>query len=410
MYSAISGLKGNQTYMDVIGNNISNVNTTAYKSDAATFATTLSQALRPASAPTATKGGINPLQVGLGMKLQSINTDFTQGDLKSTGRSSDLAVDGNGFFMLSDGSQRLYTRDGSFDIGTDGSLINSSTGFKVQGWMATNGVIDTTQGLTSLVLPINGQAAAVPTSKATFRGNLDSEATVGDTFTTNMEFYDALGAQHTISVTYTKTAANTWGWAATVPTSETTISGLTGATGSITFGTTAPNIGKVTAGGTGTIGVTYSTGKPANSIAVDYSTISQYAQEGEVNMTEQNGAGPGSFLSYSIDQSGIISALYSNGTRNDVGQIALARFANIGGLMKAGNNAYTTSPNSGTAVIAAAGTSGLGTINSCYLESGNVDLAQQFTNMIVASRGFQANSRVITTSDEMLQELVNLKR
>jgi len=407
MFSAISGLRGNQVYMDVIGNNIANVNTTAYKQARTTFAATLSQTVRSASAPQGGRGGINPLQVGLGTSLAAVDTIFTQGDLKTTGKLTDLAIEGDGFFILSDDQRRVYTRDGSFDIGIDGSLLNSSTGFKVQGWMAdTNGAIDTTQGMTAIVIPIGGRSSAQPTMSAQFSGNLDSQTATDDTVTTSVEVYDSLGGTHVITLTFTKTATpNTWTWA--VSESDSAIDSVTGS-GTIVFDSS----GQVSSGSAGTITIDYSaaSGVADGSLDVDFNSISQVASRSEVTLSARDGAGPGMFVTFSIDRSGIISGLYSNGTRRTIGQIALAGFKNPGGLLRSTSNAYETSANSGEPVISIPGTNGLGTVNAGFLEAANVDLAQQFTDLIVASRGFQANSRVVTVADEMLQELVNLKR
>mgnify|MGYP005840213773 CR=1 FL=1 len=407
MFSAISGLRGNQIYMDVIGNNIANINTTAFKSARASFSTTLAQTVRPASAPQLDRGGINPVQVGLGTTLASIDTIFIQGDLKSTSRLTDMAIEGEGFFILSDGQRQVYTRDGAFDIGLDGSLLSPATGFKVQGWMVdpVTGTLDTTSGLAPLTIPINQQSPAQATTATSFTGNLDSRVAVGATVTTNMEVYDSLGGTHVITVTFTKAGANSWDWA--ISENDTSIDGLAGS-GTITFDTS----GQVTAGGTGAITIDYSaaSGLADGAVDIDFTSIGQVAQNSEVTLSARDGATAGDFVTFTVDKTGLLTAVYSNGVNELIGQIALARFANPGGLLQAGNNHYEMSPNSGVPVISTPGNNGLGSVNSGFLEAAHVDLAQQFTDMIIASRGFQANSRVVTTADEMLQELVNLKR
>ncbi len=424
MFAAISGLRGNQVYMDAIGNNIANINTTAYKSARSTFSATLSQLMRPASAPQGGRGGINPAQVGLGSSLASIDTVFSQGDLKSTGRITDLAIQGEGFFILSDGLQRVYTRDGAFDLGTDGTLLNASTGFKVQGWMADpiTGIIDPATALTQLTVPVGGRANPAPTTSVIFGGNLDARLAAynpgppasGGITTSTMEIYDSLGGTHVITLTFTKQAApRTWNWTATGDASIGTITG----SGTLVFnvdGTLNPAL-CTPPGGIGNITINnwaagIDAAFPQVIDTVDLRQITSAASTSEVTLTEKNGTSPGTFVTFAIDRSGIMTGLYSNGTRKTIGQIALASFRNPGGLLKASNNAYEASTNSGEALVAAPGTNGLGDVNSGYLESANVDLAQQFTDIITASRGFQANSRVITTADEMLQELVNLKR
>jgi flagellar hook protein FlgE len=255
LFSAISGLKGHQTMMDIVGNNIANVNTTAFKTGRITFQDIISQTLRGAQAPSATQGGLNPMQVGLGMQAGSIDTIMTQGNLQSTGKPTDLAIQGDGYFQLSDGTTTSYTRDGNFNVDSAGNIVHAPTGLKLVP------AVTVPAGATNLNIAQNGQV--------------------------------------------------TW-----------------------------------------TIG----------------STVT---------------AGP---------------------------IITMANFANPAGLTRTGNNLYLQSANSGTAAVNNPGTNGLGTINAGFLEMSNVDLAQQFTNMIIAQRGFQANSRVITASDEILQDLVNIKR
>jgi flagellar hook protein FlgE len=255
LFSAISGLKGHQTMMDVVGNNISNVNTTAFKTARITFQDIISQTLRGAQAPSATQGGLNPMQVGLGMQTGSIDAIMTQGNLQSTGKPTDLAIQGDGFFQVSDGTNTFYTRDGNFTVDNTGKMIHAATG------MALVPAVTIPPNATNLSIASNGQV--------------------------------------------------TW-----------------------------------------TVGGTVTTGPV----------------------------------------------------------ITVANFPNPAGLTRQGNNLFQISGNSGPATAGAPGTAGLGTIQAGFLEMSNVDLASQFTNMIIAQRGFQANSRVITASDEILQDLVNIKR
>ena len=267
------------------------------------------------------------------------------------------------------------------------------------------GTLDTTSGLAPLTIPINQQSPAQATTATSFTGNLDSRVAVGATVTTNMEVYDSLGGTHVITVTFTKAGANSWDWA--ISENDTSIDGLAGS-GTITFDTS----GQVTAGGTGAITIDYSaaSGLADGAVDIDFTSIGQVAQNSEVTLSARDGATAGDFVTFTVDKTGLLTAVYSNGVNELIGQIALARFANPGGLLQAGNNHYEMSPNSGVPVISTPGNNGLGSVNSGFLEAAHVDLAQQFTDMIIASRGFQANSRVVTTADEMLQELVNLKR
>jgi len=419
MFSAISGLRAHQTWMDVIGNNIANVNTTGFKVGRVRFTDILSQLVRGASGPTETRGGINPLQIGLGAVVGAVDTIHTQGALQLTGKPSDLAIQGDGFFVVSDGSQTLYTRDGAFDIGSDLRLVNPSNGFYVLGWQAdANGNVDTAGPVGPITIPIGQQLDAVPTTQITVQGNLDANQDTAVTpphFVTKVSITDSLGKRHEFYILFEKTAANTWNYtvqeddprtSATEDDTEFTLGGTT--SGTLVFDTdgnldlTASTIGAVdldaTAGGASSITVT-----------PDFSRLTQLAAPYSANAAA-NGAPAGSLTTFTVSQSGQVLGIYSNGVTKVIGQIALALFTNPGGLMKVGGNAYLPTVNSGEPIVGPADSGGRGKIASGYLEMSNVDLAQEFTSMIMAQRGFQANSRVITTSDEVLQELVNLRR
>lgn len=302
LFSGVSGMKSNQIKMDVIGNNISNVNTVAFKGARVTFKDMLSQTLQGSSAPTDTKGGTNPKQVGLGVAVASIDTNMNQGALQPTGRATDLAIEGNGFFVLSDSIETRYTRDGSFTLDKNGALVTSE-GFHVMG--IRDNRIDTTNGVK---IDLN------TTSSTDFSNVIDNGGAINTNF---HEIYIPLEAD---------------------------ING---------------NTVKIT--------------------------------------------------SFNIEKDGTIKAIYGDQTVV-VGKLALASFQNPAGLTKMGGNMYMSSSNSGEAQLGFGNSAGYGTVQQGILEMSNVDLAEQFTDMIVTSRAFQANSRTITTSDELLQELLNLKR
>ena len=212
LFAAIGGLRNHMTYMDVVATNIANINTTGYKASRVTFQDMLSQTITGASAPTAERGGTNPAQVGLGMNLRSIDVQHIQGALQATGKLTDFAVQGKGFFIVKDGNRAFYTRDGAFDIGVSGELVNPTTGYKVQGWSAdAGGVVDTTTVLGPLTIPFGTSVAAQETTAVTFVGNLDAGKSIGETLATTIDIYDSLGASHAVTVTFTKNAtANTW--------------------------------------------------------------------------------------------------------------------------------------------------------------------------------------------------------
>ncbi len=410
MFSAISGLRGHQVMMDVIANNIANVNTVGFKSSRVNFQDILSQTFRGATAPTSTLGGINPAQVGLGVTLAGIDVLHTQGNLQSTGKITDMAVQGDGYFVLASGGQRFYSRDGAFDISLDGTLVNPATGLRVQGWTADiAGAIDTSAALSSITIPIGRRTMAQATSGMDFAGNLDANGAVGATASTTLTVLDSLGVSHSIIMTYTKTALNTWSWSAAPAPGDTA---TTSSTGTITFDSAGAF---VSATGSLDIATTNGSSTPISlttagtAPTLDLTALTQFAGTSEVSSTG-DGFQSGTLVTFAVGNSGLVTGIFSNGQTVALGQIALATFANPGGLMKAGQNLYQESASSGGAGVGVPATSGRGGVVTGALEMSNVDLATQFTAMITAQRGFQANSRSITTSDEMLQELVNLKR
>ncbi|MEW5959461.1 MAG: flagellar hook protein FlgE [Chloroflexota bacterium] len=408
MSLAISALRNHQIFMDVISSNISNVNTTGYKGSRIGFQELLNQTLRGSSAPRGGLGGLNPIQIGLGMALAGVDTLFTQGNLQDTGKLTDLAIQGDGFFVLDNGENGyVYTRDGNLDMGLDGSLLNLATGLYVQGWAADeDGTIDTTQPLTSIRIPY-GQSMARSTTAMDLRGNLDASSIVGDTGTVTASIYDSLGNAHDVEVTFTKSASNQWTWS--VSSTDTAITGLTASGTTINFDAD----GSYAATNPATsLAVTFGNGADNTDVEFDFSNLTQLAGDGvsSLSTSNQNGLPPGELTSFNVSSSGQVVGVFSNGLNRTLGQLALATFINPGGLLKEGQNLFSTSANSGTAQIGLPAVDGRGQISAGYLEMSNVELAQQFTNMIIAQRGFQANSRVITSSDEMLQDLVNLKR
>ena len=494
LFSGVSALKNHQIRMDVIGNNIANVNTVGFKSSRVTFRDILSQTMKAASAPQEGRGGVNPMQIGLGMALGSIDVNHSQGSPEVTGRQTDMAIEGNGFFILSDGDRHYYTRAGLFGLDKDGSLVSSVNGMKVMGWKATNGQIDPDGDLKSLVIPIGTTIKPIATSSVKFSGNLDSrmnwEWKLGETefeyndttykveitengfgnwqlflkdqdgetqhgpftielkdgelvfsdgrtarnvgrtglrlslsaggltilkddsgsyvtalevpteiaqVTQTVDVFDSLGNSHAVSFVITKIDVNTWRWEA--------FGGGSSTSGTIIFDNTG--------------GIHSITGEPlrfqpagANEVQImpDFAAVVQNAAEGTLVFESQNGYPQGTLVGFSVDEAGNIIGEYSNGLTEVLGQIAIAAFNNPMGLSRAGDTTYVMSANSGEPKVGQPSTGPRGKITPGSLEMSNVDLSQEFTDMIVTQRGFQANSRIITTSDEMLQELVNLKR
>lgn len=411
LYAGVSGLRNHQTRMDVIGNNIANVNTVAFKASRVTFKEAFAQLLQGASRPPGQAGGINPIQIGSGMNIGSIDQLFTQGSLESTGQNTDLAIQGDAFFVLSDGSRRVYTRAGNFQLDANGKLIAANNGFVVQGINADAlGNFSAASAITDIQLPFGQKSPAQATSTISLTGNLNQSAAVGDTHDLGITVYDSAGAPHNLQVTFTNTAPNSWTWNATIGGTTATIT--TGGSGVATFSPTGtlasftnPALTVTPAGGGAPFTVTINPGTVNG-----FDGLAGFARQSNAVVNSQNGYQAGDLQDISIDKTGVITGFFTNGVSRSLAQIALAQFNNPSGLLRSGDNVYEESANSGLAVAGFAGVSNTSTMTPGALENSNVDISQEFTNMIVTERGFQANSRVITTSDEMLQELVNLKR
>lgn len=428
MFSGVSGLRGHQTWMDVIGNNISNVNTVGFKASRVTFQEIFSQTMRTAVSPAigGTRGGINPQQVGLGMSIASVDVVHQRGSVQRTDNMNDLAIDGEGFFVLSEGDRRFFTRAGNFRLDV-GGYFTSPNGLKVLGWTGE----DMATRLQATARPINlanQNMAAMATDRIVFQGNLDSRTLEDGIVRHGVTLFDSLGGQHRVDFVFEKqaTPVNTWG-----VTIEPEAGGAIA--GPIAVPPVPPTpipIGTITFNANGTIeaasetpltsNVTFAlndafTGAediviPMDNLIFDSNRFTQYAVESSVRASEVSGYTAGSLTSLSIDNVGRIIGVFSNGQLNELAQIAMARFNNPSGLMKTGDNLFEDTVNAGFLGLDAAGSAGRGLVSPGALEMSNVDLAKEFTDMIVAQRGFQANSRIITTSDELLQELVNLKR
>ena len=434
MYSGVSGMKAHMDKMDIVSNNIANVNTVGYKNSRATFKTMFSQMIQGASAPQGGRGGTNPQQIGLGTTLGSIDKDMGQGSLQSTGRNSDLAIQGSGFFVVSNGNSRRYTKAGSLTKDKNGYLVNSATGYRVKGWQAdANGEVNTNDPLVDMTFKESMPAQA--TDEVTYAGNLNASAANGDTWSTTFEAFDSQGAKHKVDLEFTKDAANTWNYQVTH---------IQDAQGDVEFDNAAGTHAADVSNDQGQIQFTtngdYSdaaSGDPTDpafaiansldalefnptydndgatdpvSIDLDFSSMTQFDGEMTADRNTVSGYKAGSLLDYQFDSSGTITGEYDNGRQQTIGRIALASFNNPAGLASEGETLFNVSNNSGEPNIGAPTSGGLGAIKAGSLEMSNVDLSRQFSEMITTQRGFQANSKTISTSDQILQELVNLKR
>ncbi len=453
LFSGVSGLKNHQTRMDVIGNNISNVNTTGFKSSRATFVDMLSQTLTGASAPSDNLGGTNAKQIGLGSSVASIDMIFNDGSVQSTGKNTDLCLSGNGLFVTSnsaDGLSKYYTRNGNFMFDADGNYVQSGSGYFVQGWMAVEGSLSTTGSTERIVIPSGKPMGAKATSSAVYTNNLRADvptivemtAGVGTApgtvklsdgtsytmstaglqtgyslpVTTTLTVYDALGVSHDVAIYFTETSAADDKWVISVSSNPTESQAIyTDSTGATTTVRMTPQelqfttAGLYSSGSGGLVTLTLTDGSTSpQTVTLDLTSLTQYAGSNTIS-GKADGYAAGSLESVSVDASGIITGTYSNGVRQTEAQVAVAQFNNAAGLTKVGDSYYQESNNSGVANIKTAADLGC-KITPSALEMSNVDVANEFTDMIITQRGFQSNSKIITTSDEMLETLINLKR
>jgi len=423
LIAAASGIEANQTYLDVIGNNIANANTTGYKEENVGFSDLLAEQISGASAPTATSGGLNPVAVGAGVQVGTVTEAQTQGAIQQTDVPTDVAIQGNGFLVASQGGQTFYTRDGQLTVDGNGQLT-APDGALIQGWEASSsGSIITNGPTTAVTIPTASTVPATATSEITLGGNLPSTGTSAS-FT--YDAYDALGDTVPVTVTFTQATAgsNSWTMQATVPgASGPTNLFASGSEPTLTFGSQGQLTG-VSGGTTNTSTGVTSVSAPApgapyqfasgaqlsfdfpastSSAAVTQQNIGQ-----SISATSQNGNAAGTLESYSIGADGVISGSFSNGQSQDIGQIALATFANPTGLTDLGNLMYQATANSGQANVSTAGAGTAGTLIGGALESSNVDLSTQLTDLIVAQEAYQANTKVITTTDTALQSLMQV--
>ncbi|RDI47452.1 flagellar hook protein FlgE [Falsibacillus pallidus] len=396
MYSGISGLKNFQTKLDVIGNNIANVNTYGFKKGRVTFKDTMNQTISGASAAQNNRGGINPMQVGLGGTLASVDTITTQASLQTTGRPLDLAINGDGYFVVKQGNAQFYTRAGNLYLDDNGTLVNGD-GLKVQQY--SNGV------LKDITVNVNAALPAVSTKNIDLEGSLPdlsfpfTSGTAGAV--QQIKIVDTKGKEHTLDVKFEPNGST---WKATFTSNE----GTAPKSQDITINYNS-STNKYSTSGTLDLNTSLGLSDANDNISFNLTNLVKGNNESIAAMANPNGNLEGSLESFNIGAGGEINGVYSNGLVKTLGVLALAKFSNPSGLSKTGNNTFQESINSGTANINIPG-EGRGNIASGSLEMSNVDLSEEFTEMIVAQRGFQANTRIITTSDEILQELVNLKR
>lgn len=403
--SALSALKAHSTAVDTVGHNLANVNTTGFKGSDVAFKDIVAESLG---------GGLS--DTGMGVSRPIAVRNFSQGAIQTTSGSLDAAIQGSGFFVVKDGTgSRLLTRDGTFQLDKQGYVVTLS-GERVQRYV--NGT------LSDIQVP-SGASPAQATSKVSVTANLDASAKIGDTFSTPVEVVDSLGVTHVVTLRYTKSAANEWMVDALIPENE--IGGPTSALKSL-FASPLPAGNKITFDETGkiktpaapaslAIAITkLASGAADMNIALNFyaadntSLLTQFAQASAVSKTTQDGFPAAEVVSLGMADGGRVIARYGNGEQQEIGTLAMALVANPSSLSGVGNNMFRVSADSASPTFGTAGTGGRGKIKAGALEASTVDMAREFTNLIVFQRGYQANSRVITTADEMSQETLNLKR
>ena len=414
--SSLSGLNANQLKLNVIGNNLANINTIGFKSSTVEFSDLVSQSVGGAS--------VNPMQIGLGVTTGSISPRYSQGGIENTGVATNVAIQGSGFFVIGSQDDRSYARAGDFKFDANGVLVTSD-GQPVQGFTATNpstGAIITTGQPGNIIVARGVTRAPTATTQFGASSNLDARAANGSTFTASAQIYDALGTAHVATITYTKTSPTAWTYSITVPGAD-----LTGGTpgtpsvikaGSLTFSAAGAlsTVDGATAANVAIPGPSWKNGATAAALtwtvldANGAPNLTGYAAPSATASVMQNGAAAGTINDVVIDSEGQIVATLGAGQTVVVGVVALATFNNPQGLVKAGGNRFAESASAGIANVGVPGTGGRGSLIGSSLEQSNVDIAQEFTQMILAQRGYQANSKSITTADQILIDTLNLKQ
>lgn len=405
----LSGLTVSQDELQSISNNLANLNTVGFKDEFMEFSDVFAQT-------GAVNGAGDPMQTGLGVQRAATVSDFADGNISATGISSNMALSGQGFFVVRNSNGvDSYSRAGDFTTNNAGFLTTPS-GDLVMGYPAVNGVVNTSAALQPLNMGAGLSTPAVATANVQVTANLDSDTAVGGAGpVSTLAVYDSLGAQHQLSISYTKTAANTWTYQVTIPSADLAAGGV---------GTTVVGSGTLNFDGNGnltsTTGVTpisiptYADGATApQAIGGPFGTaanpsITQLSAANATSATTQDGYASGTLTSYSIGSDGTIEGTFSSGKTLALGQVAVASFANNQGLAGIGNNEYQMTAASGNAVIGIAGTGGRGTITGGAIEQSNVDIAKEFSNLIVAQQAYSANAKSITTFNQISQATLQM--
>ncbi|WP_263385395.1 flagellar hook protein FlgE [Granulicella arctica] len=403
---ALTGLEANSIALNTIGNNLANLNTTAYKGQSTTFEDLFYQQI-------GTSGSNDPVQVGVGTRVSGTATSFAQGTISTSANSTDMSLSGDGFFVVQQGGVQSLTRAGNFQLDSVGNLTTIN-GESVMGFPSVGGAVGKSSTLAPLTLPVGETQSAQATQNVSISTNLDASAAVGAQFQTPVTVYDTLGQSHVATVTYTKASATSWGYAVTLPAADETGT-PTGNTGTLTFDST----GKLVTPAANVAGVTFP-GMADGASSMNFSlnlynaggvaTVGQSALASNNVTSNQDGFPAGTYQSFKVDAQGIVSASFSNGNSALIGQVAVASVNNDNGLTRTGDNNFQTTAASGASTIGVAGTGGRATIEDDSLEQSNVDISTEFSNLIVAQRAFEANSKTVTTFDTVTQDAISMIR
>lgn len=403
----LSGLAASSSSLKVIANNLANLNTDGYKNQSLVFGDVFNEMQQ-------TSGNGDPIQVGAGVQVAGQSSNFANGTVTSTGISSNMALQGNGFFVVSGNNQTSYTRAGNFTVDSHGQLCTPQ-GQLVMGYPAVNGAVSTTSGLSPIIVNQAGNIPALATTGFQMNTNLNAGAAIGDSYNSPVTVYDSLGTSHVLTVQYTKTAANAWSYSISIPAADT---GGTGTPTSVATGTlTFDSNGNLTSPTSPVAGITVS-GLADGASAMNLSwnligtsgspLITQQNGASATNSTDQNGYGVGTLTGYSVLPDGTVQGQFSNNQTLALGQVAIASFANVQGLQQVGGNDYQSTFASGAPVIGQAGAAGNGTVTGGAVENSNVDLSTQFAKMIVAQQSYEANAKVLTALNQVSQATIQI--
>ena len=405
--TALSGLNADSNAINVVGNDLANLNTVGFKANQVHFSDLIAQQIG------------NGSQVGLGVAPVSSLAEYSQGSIQTTGGPTDAAIQGNGFFVVKDANNMTnYTRDGSFQVGPSGLLVSAS-GDPIQGWSSVNGAVNTSGPIGNISVPLGMSVPATATGNISFGLNLDSRAAADKTsnFSTPVTVYDSQGQSHVLTASFSKTDANSWSYSITLPASDLKAGGSnTLASGTLTFDANGKLSSPSSANGSVALSAT-GLADGASDLKMNWNlfdsttsqaSITQVAATSSASSITQDGFAAGQINKVTLQNGGMLVANYSNGQNVTVGQVAIASIANPDSLAIAGNNYLQATSDTATPSIGTAGTGGRGQVLAGALESSTVDIAKEFTDLLTYQRSYQANSRVITTTDQLLQETVNL--